>query len=127
MYASSAVPGSTHNCGANRENIPIKTYENCAVLDELSRLSDNTSVSDHCPTTCDCKCNEHKNSAENCTPTTNTCNCKNNVKKKCKSNLIDSFGIDDAIILLLIILFLTDGNNCNDIMIPVLLGVLLLT
>lgn len=121
MYASNAVSSNNISNTSKAQHIPVETYENRAVIDELSRRCENSTQS--------------KNRTEsNCSAEDkpNNCTCNNHIiqTSNCKDThllqkLSGKFGIDDAIIILLMILLLTDGNDSNDIMLPLLLAVLL--
>ena len=126
MYASNAISNTNNQRIQCKASIPVETYENRAVIDELSKRSESNGN-----TMCEhreCKCENHAHS--DCQHKQDTSNnnipvCNN--KKSVTNGMFGKFEIDDAIIILLIILLLTDGNNQNDFMLPLLLGVLLLT
>jgi hypothetical protein len=123
MYASTTNQGIITASNSNKTNVPVETYQNRAVIDELTKRNQSTSC-----------CCPHENIQEDCETRTHEqkqCRCTIETQQ-CKnadfaSGILSKIGIDDAIILLLIILILTDGNSNNDIMLPLLLGVLLLT
>jgi len=122
MYASNAVSSNNISNTSKVQHIPVETYENRAVIDELSRRSENSTQSKN-RTEYNCSTEDKPN---------NNCSCNNHIiqTSNCKNThllqkLSGKLGIDDAIIILLMILLITDGNDSNDIMLPLLLAVLL--
>ena len=131
MYASNTVPCNGNINSKNNEHIPVETYENRAILQELTKRCESTNSTNEDKSCChidskadNCSCGCHDESVRN----NKQCSCKNNDQSKLLSQgIFSKLGVDDILIILLMILLFMDGNDCNDIMLPILLGVLLLT
>ncbi len=133
MYASPGRIQTSHHTSNNQSAIPVETYDNRAILEELARRNKQEesvhSSSNNC-TDCSTDCSINDNENKNDFSPTEQCPCKNSQKKSLsgnKSGIFGSFGSDDALILLIILLILTDGDTSFDILVPILLGLLLLT
>ncbi len=128
MYASQGKIPSTHNTSEKQPAIPVETYDNRAILEELARRNNAEQIQhalNHDRTEC-----TDDTVTENNIPPTKECQCNNNqsnCQSKNKLGFLSSFGADDALILLIILLTLSDSDGNNDILLPILLGLLLLT
>jgi len=129
MYASPGRVRTSNHTSNNHSAIPVETYDNRAILEELARRNKQEESYVNSSNTCtDCSCDENED--KNDILPVEHCHCKNSQKKTpCanKGGIFGSFGTDDVLILLIILLILTDGDTSFDILVPILLGLLLLT
>ncbi len=128
MYASQGKIPSAHNTSDKQPAIPVETYDNRAILEELARRNNAEQVQ-HAPNHNYTECADDTADENNCEHAKHhLCStAQTNSHIKHKRGLFDSFGADDALILLIILLTLSDNDGNNDILLPILLGLLLLT
>lgn len=130
MYASQGRISSSPHSKDTQPAIPVETYDNRAVLEELARRNNNGQQQRISNQECD-KCDNTLLKEEAHCDSATVQKCHESVTENCacrkNHGLLGSFGADDVLILLIILLTITDGDGSNDILIPILLGLLLLT
>lgn len=119
----------SRECASNKQNMHVETFENKSAINQMAKYTSGqraNGIVSHPSSkiqnevskiqTEPCMCSAQEQGRNNC----------DSHNSKGVLGFLDNVTLDDILLIFLIILFLTDKNEDNDFIVPILLIVLLL-